>query len=212
VRTLLYLLLLLLIACKRNGNEYRDPNVVVLHDSIKATSWPAECQLDLDRDGSEDIFVSAKEVYWQNWQSSFYLVKALNAETKVHVITGQQAMCEDSVLLGGIKHAMVHNCDGGPSVVRIDSFTYTPNLSLQELSTTSVQTIVGDTMLIEESYISNPMPPAPPFPVTYTSYVHGFFAKSSSGYLLFSIKGKRFALFIRKKIPYIYFEEIRRID
>ena len=185
--------------------------MIILHDSIRTTSGPGEYRVDLNRDGSDDVYIQATNTFWQTWQESFYYAKALHAGTKIHVVQGMQPMCEDLVLLGTLMVPHTHNCDGGPTQVRTDSFYYVPNLKFEELATTSVQTIAGDTMLIEKSHIANPMPA--PIVVPFTSFVHGYFFSTESGYMLFSVNGKRFALLMRKKgLPYLYFDEIRQID
>lgn len=205
MRILFLLLMILAFSCRKSGT---DDAVIPLHDSIQITS-PAIFPLDLNRDGQDDITIHGSWTGWQNWQTSLFYISKLHNQVSVHTSNGQQPICEDSVQWGAQMVPRISNCNGAGQQVRIDHFVYTPNLGLPLAANTAVQEITTDTLLIHESYATYPMPG---IYTPYYSWSHGFFSQNQEGYLLFSINQQRFALKLRYSLPFLYFDEIHRLD
>ena len=176
---------------------------------MKVVNSQSIFSIDLNRDSTRDINFRWDNASFHLYGYSNFFVHPLHSNVKVHVIQSTQPICRDSFFYNNAYWIYkLHSCTGGSSQIRIDTFLATPNLSRDALAGTQINQLPGDTFLVHKSWSSTRYDPLAPS--EYYSY--GFFTNSNSGYMLFSVNSKRYALLLRLQRGYLYFDELLNLD
>ena len=136
------------------------------------------------------------------------LFSMANQQTKIHVTLQTVAVCRDTLYSPPGQYINTYNCDGTGTQIRIDSFFATPNLDSIDLYNTAINTNADSVLIYRKTFLWDD-----PFsPYWYGEEIrHGFFVNANSGFLLFKVNEKKYALKINMgKPPFI--ERLINID
>ena len=156
-------------------------------------------RLDVNKDNVPDIKIGWNIQPFSIRTTTYYAI-SLHPQAAIHVSEYIAGVCRDTTpLAGGAIHVNTHNCDGGSSLIEVDTIKIVPNLDSIAMSSTPFITNISDSVLIFRNRFAMPMPF---IPYMYTYEInHGFFEKTYSGYMLIRVNGKRYGL----KLIYSHF-------
>lgn len=194
-----------LFACSKNDNE--TPASVLLNDTVNFRMGNTY-QLDVDADGIKDLNISGQYQYGTNFTDCFFFADPLHAGTIIHSLNGTQPICKDSTLTGPYPGNATYNCSGGPKQIRIDSFIYTPGFPKTEIPGAIISNLSAGNILIYELH-GRYMPGPGQMNISYGNF---FDPPARTGWMLISVKGKRYGLLIKNAGPDLYFQELLKLD
>jgi hypothetical protein len=186
-------ILLLFFACKKNDPPLQKS---MFYDSVKGDFFKYY-RLDVNEDGNPDIKLGFGEIPLGTNVTYYYAV-ALHSQTKVHTLNYKTAICRDTLGTVPWQSIIEHNCNGGATQIRVDSFYAAPNLDSTQLYNTTVKSVPYDSVLIHSASFKWYMPTSP---YTYEEeIVHGFFTNAITGFLLFEVNQKRYGVRLNRML------------
>ena len=206
MRKFLPILVLIFFACKKNNDSSKTPANLV-YDSLVSQNH-SFYRLDVNADHIPDL-----KLEW--WQQPFQLnVKtsyavALHGQVKIHSTQQSVPICRDTTGTAPWQIVNTYNCTGGPNQFRTDSYVATPNLDSASVYTTIVNDLADSVMIYRQTWLWD----MPHTPYTYSEEIkYGFFMNAQSGFLLFKLNEKRYALKLSGGAYMLRIENLVQID
>ena len=199
MRIILPVIVLFFFACKKGGDS---KSASIFYDS--STYYyggvsKGHYLLDINADKIPDL-----KLGWYkfldpagpgNYSIRYSYITTLHNQVSIHATQQFAPICKDTSSPDGWLVTDIYNCKGGPKHFRTDTFVATPNLDSLSLMSTPVNKI-SDSVLVymESGYWQS---------YTYSEFIkHGFFLNASSGFLLFKLGQKRYALRLKQGTTY----------
>lgn len=198
-------ILFLFFACKKN--DAPSP-ANLIYDSVQE-QFHKYYRLDVNGDKVPDVKLGWREQPFQ-LNIKFSYVVALHAKAKIHATQQSIWICRDTSGPVGMQYVLTHNCTGSPNQVRVDTFMATPNLDSVYLYSTAISSAADSVVVYKKTFLW--YMPFSPFYNGEEIY-YGFFLNTQSGFLLFSVDGKRYALKLKNNTGYMPgIEKLIKVD
>ena len=208
MRKILPVIVLFFFACKKEGDQKTLASI--FYDSSFTKYYGGYYRLDINADKIPDLkfgwygFTDPAGI--TNWGEETSYIVALHNQVSIHATQQSVTVCKDTSSPDGWLYTEIYNCTGGPKYLRTDTFVATPNLDSLSLMSTSFNKMSDSVIIYRRKYHWESY--------SYDESVkHGFFLNASSGFLLFKLGQKRYALRLKQRDNYLpLIENLVQID